>query len=219
MVAAQALGGIGSRVSWPLTKVKDELSVPPLTSEARLARSAAQGHKESFARLVDEHKRAVYGLCLRLVGDPEEARDASQEAFARAYAALDAFDLAQPFAPWILRIARNHCLDLLRRRIPSRARLELDADPGDGPAVEIADPAAQQGDQALERAQQRAALEEAVSSLPANYREVVHLFHVEQLSYKEIAATLGVPMGTVMTWLHRARSKLRQSLEAKEARP
>ncbi len=219
MVAALALGGIGSRVSWPLSNVKDEVTVPPLSSEGRIARSAAQGHKESFGRLVDEHKRAVYGLCLRLLSDPEEARDASQEAFARAYAALGAFDLSQPFAPWVLRIARNHCLDLLRRRLPSRARVELDADPEDGAAVELADPNAQQGDQAMERVQTRAALEDAVSSLPPNYREVVHLFHVEQLSYKEIAATLGVPMGTVMTWLHRARSKLRQSLEATEARP
>jgi len=218
MVAAHALAGIGSPVSWPMWKTEDEVSVP-LSSEARLARSAAQGHREAFGRLVEEHKRAVYGLCLRILSDPEEARDAAQEAFARAYAALDAFDLSQPFAPWVLRIARNHCLDLLRRRIPARARVELDADPEGGPGFDLPDPTAERGDERLEQAQTREALGDAVAALPPNYREVVHLFHVEQLSYKEIAETMGVPMGTVMTWLHRARSKLRQSLEGKEVQP
>jgi len=214
MIAAPALAGIGSRVSWPLWN-EEEVSVP-LSSEARLARSAAQGHREAFSQLVEEHKRAVYGLCLRILSDREEARDAAQEAFARAYAALDSFDLSQPFAPWVLRIARNHCLDLLRRRLPARARVELDADPEGGSPPDLLDPEAERGDDRLEKAQAREALGEAVAALPANYREVVHLFHVEQLSYKEIAQVMGVPMGTVMTWLHRARSKLRQFLEGKE---
>ena len=61
----------------------------------------------------------MYGLCLRLLSDPEEARDAAQEAFTRAYSSLESYDLEQAFAPWVLRIARNHCLDLLRRRIPA----------------------------------------------------------------------------------------------------
>jgi RNA polymerase sigma-70 factor (ECF subfamily) len=130
----------------------------------------------------------------------------------RAWGAIATFDTAQPFRPWILRIARNHALDLLRRRVPAGRLVALDAEPEEGaPAVELAGegPAA---DTLLERAQTRASLEAAVAALPANYREVVQLFHVEQLSYKEIAQTLDVPMGTVMTWLHRARGKLRATL-------
>jgi RNA polymerase sigma-70 factor (ECF subfamily) len=219
MVAAQALAGIGSPVSWAWQKERQEVAVPPVSPEASLARSAASGEKASFARLVEQHKRVVYGLCLRLMADPEEARDAAQEAFARAYAALPSYDLSQPFAPWVLRIARNHCLDQLRRRLPARARVELDADPEEGAPADLPDPAAERGDDALERAQTSRALTEAVAALPPNYREVIHLFHVEQLSYKEIAVTLGVPMGTVMTWLHRARSRLRQELEGKEVAP
>jgi RNA polymerase sigma-70 factor (ECF subfamily) len=193
--------------------------VPPLSPEAALARSAADGDKGAFTRLVEAHKRAVYGLCVRLLTDPEEARDAAQEAFVRAWSAMGAFDPSQPFAPWVLRIARNLCLDQLRRRLPARARVELDADPGDGAPAELPDPSAPRADEALERAQTGEVLAAAVAALPPNYREVVHLFHVEQLSYKEIAATLGVPMGTVMTWLHRARSRLRQELEGKEVAP
>lgn len=219
MVAAHALPGIGSRVSWPATKQGVRVLLAPPSHDAGLALSAARGDRNAFARLVDENKRSVYGLCLRLLSDPEEARDAAQEAFTRAYASLESYDIEQAFAPWVLRIARNHCLDLLRRRIPARARVELDAEDEDGPPRELADDTSERADDAIEKAQTKAVLEKAVAALPPNYREVVHLFHVEQLSYKEIAATMGIPMGTVMTWLHRARAQLRNQLEGQEVAP
>ncbi len=185
---------------------------PPITAEAMWTRSAARGNKQAFGRLVDLHKRAVHGLCFRLLRDAEEARDAAQEAFARAWAALGSYDPAQPFGPWVLRIARNLSLDVLRRRIPDAQTLELDSATEDGSTRELADPAAVRGDDALERRELAGALEAAVAALPVNYREVVHLFHVEHLSYKEIASTLDVPIGTVMTWLHRARARLKDAL-------
>jgi RNA polymerase sigma-70 factor (ECF subfamily) len=209
MVAAPAIAGLGFALS-----VGKELSLAPtLTADGALARSAARGDKRAFSRLVDLHQRAVYGLCLRLLRDGEEARDASQETFVRAFAAVGTYDPGQPFAPWLLRIARNHCLDALRRRIPAGRRLELDADPADGAAGhEIPDAAAPSADDLLDRHETATTLEAAVEALPANYREVVHLFHVEQMSYRQIAATMDVPIGTVMTWLHRARARLRLSL-------
>ncbi len=219
MVAAHAFPGIGSLVSWPALKERDRVLLPPPSHDASLAIAAARGDRQAFARLVEENKRSVYGLCVRLLADPEEARDAAQEAFTRAYAALEGYDLEQPFAPWVLRIARNLCLDILRRRIPARARVELDADDDEGPPHELADTGSERADDAIQRVQTRQALEKAVAALPPNYREVVHLFHVEQLSYKEIATTMGIPMGTVMTWLHRARAQLRTLLEGQEVRP
>jgi len=219
MVAAHALPGIGSRVSWPALKERNRFLLAPPSHDASLALSAARGDRKAFTRLVEENKRSVYGLCLRLLADPEEARDAAQEAFTRAFASIESYDLEQPFAPWILRIARNLCLDTLRRRIPVRARVELDAEDEDGPSRELADTSSERADDAMQKAQTRQALEQAVAELPPNYREVVHLFHVEQLSYKEIAATMGIPMGTVMTWLHRARSQLRTLLEGQEVAP
>ena len=177
---------------------------PSLTGEAGLALAASRGDKTAFGRLVDLHKRSVYGLCVRLLRHPEDARDAAQETFVRAYAALATFDPTQPFAPWVLRIARNHCLDVGRRRGVRPTEVALDVDPEDGGPRELA-----------------GSLNRAVAALPPNYREVVELFHVEHLSYKEIAAALDVPIGTVMTWLHRARGQLRRSLEAQglEVRP
>ncbi len=187
--------------------------------DALLARAASRGDRSAFARLVDLYRRSVYGLTYRLLRDQEEARDAAQETFVRAWSAIETYDASQPFAPWILRIARNHALDLLRRRVPASRQVELDAAPEDGaPATELAGDAPG-ADAALERAQDRATLEAAVAALPANYREVIQLFHVEQLSYKEIAATMGIPIGTVMTWLHRARAQLRIRLTGEETSP
>jgi len=210
MVATVVIGEIGF-ASLSFSGEAERLA-EPLTAEATWARAATRGDKQAFARLVDLHKRAVHGLCFRLLRHPEDARDAAQESFARAYASLETFDAAQAFAPWLLRIARNHCLDLLRRRLPEAQQVELDADPDEGAPRDLADPEAPRGDDALERRQLAGALEQAVAALPANYREVVHLFHVENLAYKEIAATMEVPIGTVMTWLHRARAKLRDTL-------
>jgi RNA polymerase sigma-70 factor (ECF subfamily) len=187
--------------------------------ERALARAAASGDRDAFARLVDAHKRRVHALCFRLLGDAEEARDAAQECFVRAWSAMDAFDTAQPFAPWVLRIARNHCFDVVRRRLPAGRELRLDAEPaGDEAPFELADPDARAADERLEGAQRSEAVAVAVAQLPPKYREVIHLFHVEQMAYKEIAAVMDVPMGTVMTWLHRARTKLRETLAGQEER-
>lgn len=209
MVVAAAVADLGFALSW---QVEERSVSASQMGEAELARAAARGDRKAFGRLVDLHKRAVFGLCVRVLRDPEEARDAAQEAFARAYAGLETYDATQPFVPWVLRIARNHCLDVLRRRPPTAGRVELDADPEDGAPRELADPDALRGDDAIERRQLAASLDVAVAALPQNYREVIQLFHVEHLSYKEIAATLDVPIGTVMTWLHRARAKLKSAL-------
>jgi RNA polymerase sigma-70 factor (ECF subfamily) len=210
MVQAMVLPG------WAL-RMGGELRVAELSDEASLARAAASGDRPAFSRLVDLSKRPVYGLCVRILSDPEEARDAAQESFTRAWSALTTFDAAQPFTPWVLRIARNHCIDLLRRRLPAARRLELDGRGEGDPPAELADAAAPRADEALERAQVTRALDAAVQRLPDRYREVVHLFHVEQMSYKEIASAMEIPIGTVMTWLHRARARLRQDLEARES--
>ena|SRR6266496_2493512 len=213
MMGVMTLGDVG----WVIPTEGQRTVEPELPVEASLARAAAGGERPAFARLVELNKRLVFGLCLRLLQDQEEARDAAQETFVRAWGAIGTYDPSQPFAPWLLRIARNHCIDLVRRRLPAARRVELDAGgDDDGDRTELADALAQRGDEQMERAEVASTLGLAVASLPPNYREVIHLFHVEQMSYKEIAATMEVPIGTVMTWLHRARAKLREILGARE---
>ena len=212
---AAVKGPVDAALTLPFPLAQTEELVRPAcpADEAEWARAAAGGDKAAFARLVEKHKQSVYGLCYRLLGTQtsgDEARDAAQEAFVRAYTGIGAFDARQPFAAWVLRIARNHCIDLLRRRRPT---LQLQAeDPETGAAPELADRYARSGEQAVQEEEAQRDLDRAIAALPPRYREVIALFHVQHLSYAEIAEAMGVPMGTVMTWLHRARKELKAKL-------
>ena len=199
---------------FPLTRPHETARASCPADEAEWARAAAAGDKASFASLVEKHKAAVFGLCYRLVGTTDEARDAAQEAFVRAYTSIRDFDARQPFGAWVLRIARNHCIDLLRRRRPTLALVSeaRGEEAEQGVAAEPADLFALGGEQAVQESEAQRDLEAAVASLPPRYREVIALFHVQHKSYAEIAQALNVPMGTVMTWLHRARKELKSKL-------
>jgi RNA polymerase sigma-70 factor (ECF subfamily) len=198
----------------PLAHPSELARIACPADEAEWARAATGGDKAAFARLVEKHKQSVYGLCFRLLGAAEEARDAAQEAFVRAYTGIGAFDSRQPFAAWVLRIARNHCIDLLRRRRPTLT-IEARGSSSESDAhvaPELADHYAVSGEQAVQEEEAQRDLDKAFASLPPRYREVVSLFHIQHKSYAEIALTLNVPLGTVMTWLHRARKELKAQL-------
>ena len=197
---------------FPLTPSTELVRPACPADEAEWARAAAGGDKTAFARLVEKHKQSVFGLCCRLLGAGEEARDAAQESFVRAYTGIRDFDARQPFAAWVLRIARNHCIDLLRRRRPTLALESRSDEPEAGVAPELQDHFAMTGESVYQEKEAQRDLDKAVAALPPRYREVIALFHVQHRSYAEIAETLGVPMGTVMTWLHRARKELRANL-------
>jgi RNA polymerase sigma-70 factor (ECF subfamily) len=198
---------------FPLATPTDLVRPACPADELEWARAAAGGDKAAFSRLVEKHKQSVYGLCYRLLGAGEEARDAAQEAFVRAYTGIRDFDSRQPFAAWVLRIARNHCIDLLRRRRPTLTlEARSDEGPESGVAPELSDHYAMGGEQAVQEIEAQRDLERAVARLPTRYREVIALFHVQHKSYADIALAMGVPMGTVMTWLHRARKELKAQL-------
>jgi RNA polymerase sigma-70 factor (ECF subfamily) len=185
---------------------------PP--EEASWARAAAGGDKAAFGRLVERHKTAVYGLAYRLLGSADEARDAAQETFVRAWMAMKDFDEGQPFGAWALRIARNHCIDLLRRRRPTLQLMSEGRSDEEGPglAPELPDRQVMGGEQVVQEREAQRDLDRAIAGLPERYREVIALYHVQHKSYADIAAILRVPIGTVMTWLHRARKELKAQL-------
>src|SRR5205823_5169526 len=138
---------------FPLAPVTELVRPACPADEAEWARAAAGGDKAAFARLVEKHKQSVHGLCFRMLGAGEEARDAAQEAFVRAYTGIRDFDARQPFAAWVLRIARNHCIDLLRRRRPTLA-LASEGRGDEGPETfvspELPDHHAKGGEQAMQ---------------------------------------------------------------------
>jgi RNA polymerase sigma-70 factor (ECF subfamily) len=171
-------------------------------AELDLARRAHRGDAAAFDQLVVRFQRPVYRLCRRMLRSPH-AEDFAQETFVRAFVHFDRFDPARPLLPWLLAIARRLCLDRLRRE-----RLMIQVD---DPPVAV-DPAPSPERQA-ELKEGISRLQRALAELDEGPREAIVLFHVEEMSYRDIAAALEVPIGTVMTWLHRSRAQHRRAAE------
>jgi RNA polymerase sigma-70 factor (ECF subfamily) len=170
-------------------------------------RRVAAGDAEAFASLVDSHQERLLRLCERLLGDAEEARDAAQEVFLKAYRkAGEARPQGQVYT-WLYRIAVNHCLNRLRRRKLVRfLRWESPEErevPAFDPPDEAAGPAA-----SLEARRRWRATRRALARLPENQRSVVVLVRFEGLSYKQTAEVLGITEGAVESRLVRAMRRL-----------
>lgn len=174
-------------------------------TDGDLVTMTLRGHSEAFATLVERYDRAVYHLAYRTLRDVEEARDATQEAFFKAFRSLRTFKAGSKFSTWIFAIAYHACCDRLNRRkhytseeLPDRA----DAAPGPEHQVIALDEASR--------------LRAAIDALPEKYRTVITLFHLQGKQYEEIATVLGLPMGTVKTHLFRAKEQLRRLLQGME---
>ncbi len=163
--------------------------------------------------LVSRHERSVYNLVARMLRDPAAAQDLTQEAFIRAFRHLATFDAAHKFSNWILRIARNAAIDALRRREPEFVPLDEDGEGRAAPAETIPAPPGEDGFRRLERQDAARALERALSGLRPEYRELIVLRYHEDLSYEEIAEVTGLPLGTVKSFLHRARAEMAARLK------
>ena len=177
------------------------------SDEALAERVRAAGDVAAFGVLVTRYRARVVALARRMLAaqSPDEAEDVAQEAFVAAYDKRLSFRRGEPFRPWLYRIAVNRCLDRLRAQSRRPALVEIAAVPE--PAVVGGDPV-----EALltEEGEQR--LSAAVAALPPKLRAVFLLRHLDDLSYEEIAAAVGVPLGTVKTHLFRARAHLRAAL-------
>jgi RNA polymerase sigma-70 factor (ECF subfamily) len=171
-------------------------------AELELARRARRGDAAAFDQLVLRFQRPVFRFCWRLLRS-SDAEDLAQETFVRAFVHFERFDPERPLLPWLIAIARRLCLDVLRRRKVSAAvdTLPLGGPPTPSPEGEAA------------AREQLSRLDRALADLDEGPREAIVLFHIEEMSYRDIAAALEVPMGTVMTWLHRGRARLKRALE------
>jgi RNA polymerase sigma-70 factor, ECF subfamily len=172
-------------------------------AELDLARRARRGDAAAFDELVRRFQRPVFRFCWRLVRSTD-AEDLAQDTFVRAFVHFERFDPERPVLPWLIAIARRLCLDLLRRRAVAAKIPAMSVDVVPMPSPEI---------EASTREQLRH-LDRALADLDEGPREAIILFHIEQMSCRDIAAALEVPMGTVMTWLHRGRAQLRTTLDS-----
>lgn len=172
--------------------------------EAVLVHQACAGDSHAFGTLVDRYKGPVYRLCLRYVRDPD-AEDLAQETFLRAFVNRERFDVDRPFLPWLLVIARNLCLDRLRGR-----RREPGAD-ADVSSIAHGGPTAEETVSTREAIED---LERSLARLPEGQREAIAMYHFDGLSYREMADVMDAPVGTIMTWLHRGRARLRELMRS-----
>ena len=181
---------------------RDEASDEVLAERVR-----SSGDIAAFSLLVTRYRGRVVALSRRMLGPggSEEAEDVAQEAFVAAYDKRASFRSGEPFRPWLYRIAVNRCLDRLRAQTRRPPPAQIGSVPE--PASAHADPV-----EALLTEESEARLAEAVAGLPPKLRAVFLLRHLDDLSYEEIAAATGVPMGTAKTHLFRARAQLRQAL-------
>jgi len=186
--------------------------------ERRLVETAQRGDVESFNALVRLYEGRVYNLCYRMLGDPESAADAGQDAFLSAFRNLRSFR-GGSFRSWILRIATNTCYDVLRvrKRRPS-VSLDLDSGQDDDQPLQIADSSEPPDEFALRR-ELATAIQHGLTSLPEEQRIVLILSDIEGLAYEEIAQITNTNLGTVKSRLSRGRARLRDVLKAGELLP
>ncbi len=177
------------------------------TPDEILVEQARDGDRLAAEELFRRHFGIAHRVACRLLGHDQDARDAVQDGFLKAYLHLDDFDGRSGFRTWLLRIVTNAALDAGRKR-KRRPALRLDDGPLEAAGAVNDDPA-----HGLRRADLRKLLDEALDRLTPATRATFVLFAEAGLSYKEIAETQGVPVGTVMSRLHYARQKLQSSLE------
>lgn len=171
-----------------------------------LVERAAGGDRRAFDTLVTRHRQAVYRLCWAATGNHADADDAAQETFVRLYRSLSSYDSGRPFGPWLRKIAWNCGLSVRRNGKAGVAAVAVNHAP------EAIDPAPGPEDSAVGNEEMRR-VEGAMAALPAELRTVMVLRAVEGLSYAEIALVAGIPAGTVMSRLSRARKRLLTALE------
>lgn len=192
----------------------DELATLP---DADVVRLAQQGRELAFRELVRRYERPVFSLVFRMVRDRELAEDLSQDAFIKVLNHIDRYSPEFKFSSWLFKIANNVAIDHLRRR--RIATISIDGSPHAATASEIEASTLELGaDQEsaldeLEAKELGSSIEQAIGDLRPEYRSCIMLRHVEGRSYEEIAATLDLPLGTVKTYIHRARHELRKALE------
>ncbi len=173
-------------------------------SNAALAEQFRQNDETAFAKLVRRHQQLVFHVCLKILGHREDAEDVTQETFSRLARYLDRWDRRRPLEPWLVTIAGNRCRTFLAGRRMYR------------PLSSVGEPASDCAGEQLAADALREEITLALSCLPISQRRAFELFHERSLSYVEIAAELDCPVGTVKTWVHRARAKLIEHLRHRE---
>jgi RNA polymerase sigma-70 factor (ECF subfamily) len=172
--------------------------------EPELLNQVQQGSQDAFTQLVEIYQRPVYNLCYRMLGDPNDAEDASQETFLRVYKNIRYYDRKRPFSTWLLSIAAHLCIDQLRKR--RMVVISMDETPYLEPADDLPGPEA-----SFYLKQEQKRVQELLKTLNPHDRAAVIMYYWYDFSYDEIAHSLSLTDSAVKSRLHRARLSMAQS--------
>jgi RNA polymerase sigma-70 factor (ECF subfamily) len=189
----------------------------PNLPDADVVALAQEGRERAYRELIRRYERPVFSLIFRMVRDREMSEDLAQETFIKVLNHIDRYRPEFKFSSWLFKIANNVAIDHLRKK--QLDTVSMSGSPHAGSAAEAEASSfevVEQGESALDELEAKelgTAIERAIARLRPEYRACIMLRHVEGRSYEEIAATLDLPLGTVKTYIHRARHQLRDALE------
>jgi RNA polymerase sigma-70 factor (ECF subfamily) len=168
-----------------------------------------KGDEKAYAELMQRYKKPVYHMILKMVRNVDDAEDLTIEAFAKAFKNLKKFNPEFTFSTWLFRIATNNCIDFIRKKKLDTMSISntFKDDHGDSVDIDIKDANLNPQEEAI-KSEKVEIIQTIVTKLPPKYQVLVKLRYFEELSYEEIAAELGAPLGTVKAQLHRARELL-----------
>jgi RNA polymerase sigma-70 factor (ECF subfamily) len=196
-----------------MLRVLDLANLP----DADVVALALDGRDAAHRELIKRYERPVFSLVFRMVRDRELAEDLTQDTFVKVLSHLDRYRTDFKFSSWLFKIANNVAIDHLRRRQLDTVSIDgsphaMTADAVEASRFDIGDDSESALDE-MEARELGSAIERAIAGLRPEYRSCILLRHVEGRSYEEIATTLDLPLGTVKTYIHRARHELRRALE------
>lgn len=183
-----------------------------MINEMALIRRVQRGDQEAFAQLLQAYEKPVYNLCLRMTGNAEDAADMTQEAFLKIWRGVEQYKFESSFSTWVYRLTSNVCIDFLRgKKRRQTVSITMEEDQDGSVEMEVPDSAPLPEDQVLHRETQ-GEIAEAMDQLEEDFRLILTLRILEDLSYEEIAQVMDLKVGTVKSRLARARGKLKKIL-------
>ena len=193
--------------------IKEQQKSESRAEDSKLIQAALRGDGAAYKKLMKKYHDAIYNFIYRMIHDKHQVEDLTQEAFIKAFQSLASFNEEFAFSTWLYKIATNNSIDYIRKRKLQTYSIDKPIEAKDSDyAFELPDDSFE-ADKEMISDQRTMMLNEAIKQLPEKYRKVIHLRHVDERSYEEIAAQLKLPIGTVKAHIFRAREMLYKSLK------
>lgn len=173
-----------------------------------LVQKILDGNDDAFRVLIERYQKPVFNMAFRMCGDYDEAADLTQEAFLQVYRVLDKYDPQKKFFSWMYRVSHNICVNVLTKKPDNTVALDEITENGIASNDTLAQPEKYYGNKEL-----RSAIDKAILNLPDTYHDVIYMRFVHNLSYQQIADTMGLPISTIETRIYRGKALLQKELK------